>query len=58
MGSVTTYVGLRRRKFLIENETIDAVLWSAQINLPGIIVSVGYDFTVSPLNIQRTRGTT
>jgi type IX secretion system PorP/SprF family membrane protein len=58
MGSVTTYVGLRRRNFLIADETIDAVLWSAQINLPGIMVSVGYDFTVSPLNIQRTRGTT
>ena len=57
-GVMVVYTGLRRKEFFVLNETIDAVLWSLQINLPRLILSVGYDYTVSELNIQRTRGTT
>lgn len=57
-GVLTVYGGFRRRLFHIGNESIDAILWSMQINAPGMIISVAYDFTVSDLNIQRTRGTT
>ncbi|MDA8819750.1 type IX secretion system membrane protein PorP/SprF [Schleiferiaceae bacterium] len=57
-GVLTLYSGFRRRLFHIGRETVDAIMWSIQINAPGMVVSVGYDFTVSELNVQRTRGTT
>ena len=57
-GLLTIYTGFRRRKFLIENQSSDALIWSIQLNAPGFMLSVGYDFTISDLNIQRTSGTT
>lgn len=57
-GLLTIYTGFRRRKFLIEDKSSDAIMWSIQFNAPSFMVSVGYDFTISDLNIQRTSGTT
>jgi len=57
-GVMVLYTGLRRKEFFVLNETIDAVLMSVQVNTPKFILSIGYDYTVSELNIQRTRGTT
>jgi len=57
-GVLTTYVGYRRRKLLPLDLKQDALLWSIQINAPRYIFSIGYDYTISGLNIQRTRGTT
>lgn len=63
-GALTVYTGYRRREFipndLIPGQTTDqdAILYSMQLNLPGFIMSFGYDYTVSGLNIARTRGTT
>lgn len=57
-GALTTYVGYRRRSLIPGDQNQDAILWSIQINAPRFIFSIGYDYTVSTLNIQRTRGTT
>lgn len=57
-GILTVYGGLRRRNYMISDTKTDAILWSIQLNAPGFMVSAGYDFTISDLNIQRTRGTT
>lgn len=57
-GILTIYSGLRRRNYLITNTSSDALMWSIQMNTPAFMISVGYDFTISDLNIQRTRGTT
>lgn len=57
-GALTTYVGYRRRSLNLIDQNQDAILWSIQINAPRFMFSIGYDYTVSSLNIQRTRGTT
>lgn len=56
-GILTVYLGFRRRLFYVGNESLDAIMWSMQINAPGMIISVAYDYNISELNIQRTRGT-
>lgn len=62
-GAVTVFAGYRRRDLFTQNAVDgslnqDALLYSLQINTPNFIASIGYDFTVSGLNIARTRGTT
>ena len=52
------YSGYRRRLFIPLDLRQDAILFSLQINAPRYMLSIGYDYTVSGLNIQRTRGTT
>ena len=54
-GALTTYVGYRRRSPNLIDQNQDAILWSIQINAPRFMFSIGYDYTVSSLNIQRTR---
>ena len=37
---------------------MDASYWSVQLNLNHVIISAGYEFTISELNQTRTKGTT
>lgn len=57
-GALTVYSGYRRRLFEPLDLRQDAILFSLQINAPRYMLSIGYDYTISGLNIQRTRGTT
>jgi hypothetical protein len=57
-GVLTVYGGYRRRLIIPIDQQQDAVLFSIQVNAPRYMLSIGYDYTVSGLNIQRTRGTT
>ena len=57
-GMFTVYSGYRRRLFIPLDMQQDAILFSLQLNAPRYMLSIGYDYTISGLNIQRTRGTT
>lgn len=62
-GALTVYAGYRSRRILPElnidgTRNQDALLYSIQVNTPNFMLSFGYDYTVSGLNIARTRGTT
>lgn len=56
-GILTFYSGIRSIINPTLERRMDALLWSMQINTRFFMLSMGYDFTVSSLNIQRTRGT-
>ena len=57
-GAITIFAGYRRRLLFATDLVQEAALLSIQVNTPRYIFSIGYDYTISGLNIQRTRGTT
>jgi len=57
-GILTLYGGYRRRMIIPLDLRQDAILYSLQLNAKNCMISFGYDYTLSGLNIQRTRGTT
>lgn len=56
-GAITIFTGYRRRLSIPADLVQEAALLSIQVNAPRYIFSIGYDYTISGLNIQRTRGT-
>ena len=57
-GILNFYGGVRRKTFVTTATKMDASYWSVQLNLNHVIISAGYEFTISELNQTRTKGTT